>query len=127
MPVNDEAGCGCTSPEQDGHGCCCEVEPVVHVLGKRHSLSILSLLGHSEASRFTDIQSRLHGISPSMLTLRLGELEHAGLVERKSHSDVKHPRYALSARGADLHRLLHDYFPRPAAGSPPPPSTRSSS
>ncbi len=51
---------------------------------------------------FSELRERT-GISPSVLSARLGELTDAGIVERDSGG-----RYRLSGRGRELARVLYE-------------------
>ncbi|MCQ1948766.1 helix-turn-helix domain-containing protein [Arthrobacter jinronghuae] len=79
---------------------------VMEVVGRRWASGILLALG-TGAERFTEIEHRVQGLSGRMLTLRLRELEAAGLVERLVEPTIPvSVRYRLSARGIDLLRSL---------------------
>jgi DNA-binding HxlR family transcriptional regulator len=52
------------------------------ILGKRWTLPILKILGSKQAARFNEIKKALAGISSTMLTERLSELEHVELVSK---------------------------------------------
>jgi len=60
-------------------------------------------------SRFCELERSLSGISPRTLSLRLRELEHAGVVERQTFPEVP-PRveYALTEKGRALLPLIED-------------------
>lgn len=71
------------------------------LLGRRWSLQLVWEL-RRDAIGFSEIRTRT-GISPSVLTTRLGELTEAGVVER----DPKR-RYRLTGHGRELARLLYE-------------------
>jgi len=55
------------------------------------------------ATRFTEIEALVHGLSARMLAVRLRELEGVGLVERIVEPTTPvSVRYRLSPRGRDL-------------------------
>jgi len=54
------------------------------MLGKRWTLPILKIMGSREAARFCEIKALL-GVSGTMLSERLLELEREGLVEKRIH------------------------------------------
>jgi DNA-binding HxlR family transcriptional regulator len=59
----------------------CPIAVALDVLGDRWTLLVLRELFTGDR-RFTDLQRRLPGIAPTVLTDRLKQLEAAGLVER---------------------------------------------
>lgn len=79
---------------------------VMEVVGRRWASGILLALG-TGAERFTEIEHRVLGLSGRMLTVRLRDLEAAGLVERLVEPTIPVSiRYRLSERGLDLLRSL---------------------
>jgi DNA-binding HxlR family transcriptional regulator len=77
------------------------VESVLDLLGRRWALRLVWELRRSTLS-FSDIRERT-GISPSVLSARLGELVEAGVLERSAGR-----RYQLSGRGRELARILYE-------------------
>jgi DNA-binding HxlR family transcriptional regulator len=75
------------------------VDGVLELLGRRWALRLVWELRRS-AHSFSELRERT-GISPSVLSARLGELVEAGVLER----DVVR-RYRLSGRGRELARIL---------------------
>jgi DNA-binding HxlR family transcriptional regulator len=71
------------------------------ILGRRWALRLVWELRRSTLS-FSEFRERT-GISPSVLSARLGELIDSGIVERDSGR-----RYRLSGRGRELARLLYE-------------------
>ena len=85
---------------------CRRLAAVMEIVGKRWSSGILLALGMG-AERYTEIERRVQGLSGRMLTLRLRELEDAGLVERSVEPTTPvSVRYHLSDRGMELLRSL---------------------
>ena len=70
---------------------------------------ILRKLGEKKAVRFTEIKKALTGISGTMLSERLLELEKEGLVIRKVYSEIP-PKveYSLTYRAMELESILND-------------------
>jgi DNA-binding HxlR family transcriptional regulator len=112
VPQPDDGACGCVAPDEHGADCYCAVTPLIHALGKRHSLSILSYLGAHERARFNAIQDRLDGLSSSTLAARLDELEQSGLVARTAYDDLQRVEYRLTARGRAIQQMLKSLFPK---------------
>lgn len=77
------------------------VESVLDLLGRRWALRLVWELRRSTLS-FSELRERT-GISPSVLSARLGELIDAGVLERETGR-----RYRLSGRGRELARILYD-------------------
>jgi DNA-binding HxlR family transcriptional regulator len=77
------------------------VEHTLDLLGRRWALRLLWELRRSTLT-FSELRERT-GISPSVLSSRLGELVEAGVVERDTGR-----RYRLSGRGRELARVLYD-------------------
>ena len=77
------------------------VENALELLGRRWALRLIWELRRSTLS-FSELRQRT-GISPSVLSSRLGELLAAGVLERDPGR-----RYRLSGRGRELARLLYE-------------------
>src|SRR4051812_39697744 len=79
----------------------CGIARALDVVGERWALLIVRelLLG---PKRFTDLRAAM-GASPNVLTQRLGELETAGVVFRRSTGGAL---YELTDWGRELHPLL---------------------
>jgi DNA-binding HxlR family transcriptional regulator len=77
------------------------VENALELLGRRWALRLIWELRRSTLS-FSELRQRT-GISPSVLSSRLGELSVAGVLERDPGRG-----YRLSGRGRELARLLYE-------------------
>ena len=77
------------------------VETALDLLGRRWALRLVWELRRSTLA-FSELRERT-GISPSVLSARLGELIDAGVLERDPGR-----RYRLSGRGRELARLLYE-------------------
>ena len=77
------------------------VEDALDLLGRRWALRIIWELRRTTLS-FSELRRRT-GISPSVLSARLGDLAGAGVVEADSGR-----RYRLSGRGRELARVLYE-------------------
>lgn len=71
------------------------------LLGRRWVLRLVWEL-RRDAFPFGELRQRT-GISPSVLSTRLGELSRAGVIERDADR-----RYRLSGHGRELARLLYE-------------------
>jgi DNA-binding HxlR family transcriptional regulator len=77
------------------------VESALELLGRRWALRLVWELRRN-ALTFSELRRRT-GISPSVLSARLGDLADAGVLERDDGR-----RYRLSGRGRELARVLYE-------------------
>jgi DNA-binding HxlR family transcriptional regulator len=77
------------------------VENALDLLGRRWALRLIWELRRSTLA-FSELRQRT-GISPSVLSARLGELVDADVLERDPGR-----RYRLSGRGRELARILYE-------------------
>ncbi len=107
----------------------CPVAQALDLVGERWALLVVRelLLG---PKRFTDLRAQLQGVSPNVLSLRLEELEAAGVIERRylpppAASHV----YELSAQGRELEPIVRAlvrfgrHCPPPADALEPSPAS----
>ncbi len=80
----------------------CPVAKTAEILGEKWTILILRELLYG-THRFSDFQRAINGISPTMLTKRLKELESHNLVVKEDHD------YRLTAAGEDLAPLVRQY------------------
>ena len=85
---------------------CCPFQEAIDLLSKKHAMTLVWLLRDGAPRRFNDIKRSL-GVNPVSLSARLGELETAGVVDRKTFRQVP-PRveYWLTQKGKDLVPLM---------------------
>jgi DNA-binding HxlR family transcriptional regulator len=79
----------------------CPMARSLEVIGEKWSLLIVRDLLRGP-QRFTDLQHYLGNITPKWLSLRLRELEAAGLVERNKEPGRREVRYSLTEKGREL-------------------------
>jgi len=87
------------------YGYYCPVALALGVLGDRWSLLIVRDL-LKEPKRFSDLFNHLGNITPKWLTLRLRQLEEAGVVERLKGKDRREAWYKLTAAGQELNPVI---------------------
>lgn len=80
----------------------CPVAKTAEILGEKWTILILRELLYG-THRFSDFQRAINGISPTMLTKRLKELEAHNLVAKDEHD------YRLTPAGEDLAPLVRQY------------------
>ena len=92
---------------QPGESQACPVAPVVDIVFSRWTTPILWSLNYQGRQRFVELQRRIGGITPKVLTQRLRQLERDGLVERTYHAEIP-PRveYAITELGRSLAPLF---------------------
>ena len=89
----------------DAYGQFCPVAQAAEILTRRWTpLVIRELLCGSR--RFNDLHRGVPKMSRSLLVRRLGELEVAGLLERRVAGAEAHPEYHLTQAGEELRPLI---------------------
>jgi DNA-binding HxlR family transcriptional regulator len=89
------------------YGLDCPVARTLDVIGDRWTILLLRDLFLHRTRRFQDFAEALPGLTPSVLSGRLKELEEAGIIESRLYSD--HPpraEYLLTAKGRTLGPVL---------------------
>ena len=86
----------------------CHVERALAVLGGKWTILLIhELMGSPK--RFGELRRRIPEASAKMLTMRLRELEAAGVVERESFPEVPpHVEYRLTPKGLDLRDAIEE-------------------
>ena len=79
----------------------CPAARTLEVIGEKWSLLIVRDLLRGPR-RFTDLLQGLHDLTPKWLTLRLRDLEAAGIVARSQEPGRREVWYALTPSGRDL-------------------------
>jgi len=87
----------------------CPVARTLEKIGDKWSLLIVRDLLEGP-QRFTDLLACLNHITPKWLTLRLRELEAAGIVERDCRSGRREVWYRLTPAGGDLSPVIETMF-----------------
>ena len=87
----------------------CEVADIWHVLGKTWSLVILRNLSTNETIRFNELKRLVSGISSTVLSDRLSELEKQGLVTRKMYEEIPvRVEYSITKQARELEKILEE-------------------
>ena len=94
------------NPEPDDI-CFCSIEGVMGLVGKKWTLLIISTIGNYERLRYSELETKMGGISPKTLSDRLKELESAKLINRETFAEIP-PRveYSLTSEGHELRNAL---------------------
>jgi DNA-binding HxlR family transcriptional regulator len=85
----------------------CPVARTLDVIGDRWAILILRDLFRNETRRFQDFQATLPGLTPSVLSARLKELESNAVIASRYYAD--HPprlEYFLTEKGRELGPIL---------------------
>lgn len=82
------------------------VAAALAILGNKWTALIVKELSEG-CARFSTLEHALKGISPRTLSQRLDEMEHCGLITKKSFAEMP-PRveYRLTRKGRDLLPIL---------------------
>ena len=85
----------------------CALQQAMESIGGKWKLPILCSLGANGASRYNDLLRHVRGISNTMLSRSLRELEEAGLVSRSEYLEVPvRVEYALTEAAEKLRPVL---------------------
>jgi len=87
----------------------CDVADIWRVLGRTWSLVVLRNLSTNEAIRFNELKRLVSGISSTVLSDRLAELEKQGLVTKKIYEEIPvRVEYNLTKQARELEEILGD-------------------
>jgi len=106
LPAENACGCADAKPN-DAVECMCPATGLVQIIGRKYALRLLTVIGERENVRFNDLKMTMDDMSSSTLTIRLAELERAGLINRQTFSETP-PRveYNLTPEGRELRHNL---------------------
>ena len=87
----------------------CNILNIWNVLSRRWSLLILRNLSSKNVIRFNELKRNLKGISSTVLSDRLSELEQEGLVTKKIYPEIPiKVEYRLTNKAKDLELILEN-------------------
>ena len=87
----------------------CDILDIWDVLGRRWSLLILKNLSIKKVVRFNELKRSLKGISSTVLSDRLSELEQEGLITKKIYPEIPlKVEYTLTTKTKDLELILQN-------------------
>lgn len=92
----------------------CPAPIIFTMIGGKWKLAILKTLIFKGTKRFSEFRREIDGITQTMLTKQLRELEVDGLIERKAYAEVP-PRveYTATANGLSLkpvYEAMHHWW-----------------
>src|SRR5215207_1405275 len=107
LSVPEENACGCVDRDVQGGECICSAAGLVQIIGRKYALRLLFLIGERERIRFGDLRGEMDDMSSSTLSIRLSQLEGAGLIHREMFTEIP-PRveYTLTEGGRELRKRL---------------------
>lgn len=96
-------------PSDSRNNATCAIVDVWEVMGRRWTLHILKNLSTRNVIRFNELKKALDGISSTVLSERLLELEREGLVTKKIYPEVP-PRveYSMTPQARELEVIIKD-------------------
>lgn len=85
----------------------CPVTATMKVLGGKWKLILINAIYHTSPARFGELKRSVIGITQSMLTAQLRELEEDGIISRKIYAEIP-PRveYTLTEFGLTLGPII---------------------
>ena len=84
----------------------CPVAATLRVIGKKYAALIIRDLLTGK-KRFGELQTSLKGISPRTLSIRLSELEHDGIIQRRAYPVIPlKVEYSLTKSGHALQKII---------------------
>src|SRR5579863_4569143 len=85
----------------------CPVARTLDVIGERWTILILRDLIREGPRRFQDFERSLAGLTPSVLSARLKELEAHGVIQSRLYEEhPPRPEYFLTEKGRELGPIL---------------------
>lgn len=85
----------------------CPVTATMHVIGGKWKAILINAIYHTSPARFGELRRSVIGITQSMLTSQLRELEDDGIIRRKIYAEVP-PKveYTLTEFGHTLSPII---------------------
>jgi DNA-binding HxlR family transcriptional regulator len=87
----------------------CTIVDIWELLGRRWSLHILKNLSTNDVIRFNELKRSLTGISSTVLSERLLELEREGLITKKIYPEVPlRVEYSITPQARELEDIIKE-------------------
>ena len=87
----------------EAHGIYRTILFAMEIIGQKWKLPILWYIADKEVIRYNELQRKVVGITATMLTKDLRELENDGLISRKQYSTIPPTvEYSLTEKGKTL-------------------------
>ncbi|MHA2229934.1 MAG: winged helix-turn-helix transcriptional regulator [Candidatus Thorarchaeota archaeon] len=88
--MQSEEGAGCNTKSIEGV-CLCPLEGIIHTISRKWTLQIVTMIGNHGSLRYSEIQTMCSGISPTVLSSRLRELEDESIISREAFAEIPPP------------------------------------
>lgn len=86
----------------------CTIYKTVDIVSKRWSLLILLEL-YKSGKRYNELKTRVRGITPKMLSMRLRELESWGLINKRVEKSIPvECHYGLTRSGREFFSIIKE-------------------
>ncbi|MCP1109047.1 DNA-binding HxlR family transcriptional regulator [Lachnospiraceae bacterium PF1-21] len=96
----------CDKTQENGD---CEMMHALQILSGKWRMSVIYELSKQKAYRFGQLKRAIPGITNTMLTTILRELEEYRIVSRKQFNEIPpHVEYSLTQKGKDLFPLFFE-------------------
>ncbi|MCI1930225.1 MAG: helix-turn-helix transcriptional regulator [Clostridia bacterium] len=87
----------------------CPVKCTLEIIGGKWKLRVLSQIMRHEVCRFNELKRDIPGITNTMLSSSLRELEYSELIKRTQYNEMPvKVEYSLTELGKSLFPLLHE-------------------
>ena len=81
----------------------CPLFQAIQMIGGKWRMPIVYQLSKKESYRFGELVKTIRGITKTMLTTALREMEENGIVKREQYNEIPpHVEYSLTEKGRDL-------------------------
>lgn len=95
-----EIGCQCAKNKE---GADCDFMKAFQAITGKWRMVVIYQLSKQASSRFGELRKAIPGITNTMLTTTLRELEEYGIIARKQFNEIPpHVEYSLTDKGRDL-------------------------
>ena len=85
----------------------CGLKKVINIVGGKWKIMILCVIDRDEVVRYGDLRRSIYGITNTMLTQSLKDMESDGLVIRKQYDEMPvRVEYSLSEKAKSLIPIL---------------------
>jgi len=89
------------------HMKCCPVDNSFRLIGKKFTIHILRNMMFQKQTRFNQFLDTIEKVNPKTLSVRLREMERAGLITRKVFHEVPvRVEYSLTEKGKALQPII---------------------
>ncbi len=88
----------------------CPLEIAMDILGGKWRMRCIGVIAAKDACRFGEIKRELPGITNTMLTNTLRDLEQIGLIRREQFNEIPpHVEYSLTKAGEELFPGIYEW------------------